>query len=585
MRPIYKTIILSLLVFAGTSCSDFLDKQPHTLIPEIYFNNEAELQTFLTGVYSPLMQEPFYGSEYFVANAGGDDLSFYQRSTPPVDGAIICNNVNSSNPSITKFWRLLYDGINRANMLIENADKNNTIPQTVRDRVKAEALFLRSFYYFNLVQGWGDVPMRLTSVSLPENLSLARTPKQVVYDQIVKDINAAIPSLYTSDQLLYTGRVTQSAAKAILARIYLFRAGENYRDNAVGNTTTNSADSVRAYFTHARDLCLDIKNSGLHGLVKPYSSIFVDMCTDKYHSAGIRESIWEAEEAGNRSTPDQAAGRAGNTFGFGATIDYSALSAYASLKGRRNPGYSYQFIFATSKLYELYESEGDTARCDWNIAPYIYMYQDKTKDAQQPVTGLKYWYGKKPAALVSGKAATGDSIVVQSLTTSNATKTRCSAKFRRELELVTPKNKNYTPINVPIIHYSDVLLMLAEAENEINDNPTDVAYAAIDEVRNRAGISPLTGSALSKEDFRLAVKKERAMELCFEGIRRWDLIRWGDYHTAMNGIPGYVSRPGWGTNYKYAENYFKVSPYYNYFPIPDMEMSVNKLIVKNNPGW
>ena len=75
------------------------------------------------------------------------------------------------------------------------------------------------------------------------------------------------------------------------------------------------------------------------------------------------------------------------------------------------------------------------------------------------------------------------------------------------------------------------------------------------------------------------------MELCFEGIRRWDLIRWGDYHTAMNGIPAYVAQPGWGTNYKYAENYFKVSPYYNYFPIPDMEMSVNKLIVKNNPGW
>ena len=577
MRPIYKTIIFSLLVFTGTSCSDFLDKQPHTLTPETYFNNEAELQTFLTGVYSPLMQEPFYGGDYLLTNGGGDDLSFYQRSNP-TDG-IICNNANSGNASVMKFWRLLYDGINRANMLLENVDKNNTIPQTVRDRVKAEALFLRSFYYFNLIQGWGDVPMRLATVTSPDNLSLARTPKQELYNQLIKDINAAIPALYTADQLPYTGRVTQSAAKAILARIYMFRAGENFRDNAVGNTITNSADSVRAYFTHARDLCLDIKNSGLHGLVKPYSSIFVDMCTDKYHSAVIRESIWEAEEAGNRSTPDQAAGRAGNTFGFGCTVDYSTVSAYASLKGMGNPGFSYKFIYATSKLFEMYESEGDTARCDWNIAPYEYTYASA---APKQVTGRQYYFGKKPASLTTVE---GLPVTTLSQASSDANKTRCDAKFRRELEIITPKNKNFTSINVPIIHYSDVLLMLAEAENEINDNPTDVAYLAMDEVRNRAGISPLTGSALSKKDFRLAVKKERAMELCFEGIRRWDLIRWGNFHTAMNEIPGYVARPGWGTNYKYAENYFKVSPYYNYFPIPDMEMSVNKLIVKNNPGW
>ena len=577
MKSIYKTVIYSFLVVLASSCSDFLDKQPYTLTPETYFNNETELQTFLTGVYSPLMQEPFYGSDYLVTNGGGDDLSFYQRSNP-VDG-IVCNNANSGNSSIMKFWRLLYDGINRANMLLENADKNATISETVRNRVKAEALFLRSFYYFNLVQGWGDVPMRLASVNSPDNLSIARTPKQEVYNQIISDINKAIPYLYTADQLSYTGRVTQSAAKAILARIYMFRAGENFRDAAVGNDITNTQDSIQAYFTHARDLCLEIKNSNLHGLVKPYSSIFIDMCTDKYNSAGVRESIWEAEEAGNRTTPDQASGRAGNTFGFGATKDYATNATYASLKGMSNPGYSYKFIYGSLKLYEMYESEGDTARCDWNIAPYEYTYATA---APNQVTGRQYYFGKKPASLTTVE---GFPCTQLSQASSDANKTRCDAKFRRELEQVTPKNKNYTPINVPIIHYSDVLLMLAEAENEMNDAPTGLAFASIDEVRDRAGISPLTGSGLSKEDFREAIKKERAMELCFEGIRRWDLIRWGDYYTAMSAMPQMISKPGWGTNYKYAENYYKVSVYYNYFPIPDLEMSVNKLITKNNPGW
>ena len=577
MKPIYKLSFFVLFAFLATSCSDFLDKEPHTLTPETYFNTESELQTFLTGVYSPLMQEPFYGSDYLLTNGGGDDLSFYQRSNP-VDG-IICNNANSGNSSVLKFWRLLYDGINRANMLLENADNNTAISQNVRDKVKAEALFLRSFYYFNLVQGWGDVPMRLASVNSPDNLNLARTPKQDVYNQVIKDINTAMPFLYTSDQLSYTGRVTQSAAKAILARIYLFRAGENYRDIAVGMSITNTTDSIQEYFTHARDLCMEIKNSGLHGLVKPYSSIFTDMCTDKYNSTGIRESIWEAEEAGNRSTPDQASGRAGNTFGFGATKDYSTNSTYASLKGMSNPGYSYKFIYGSLKLYEMYESEGDTARCDWNIAPYEYTYATA---APNQVTGRQYYFGKKPAALTTIEGLPCTQLGQAS---SDANKTRCDAKFRRELEQVTPKNKNYTPINVPIIHYSDVLLMLAEAENEINDVPSGLAYSCLDEVRLRADIFPLTGSGMTKEDFRVAVKKERAMELCFEGIRRWDLIRWGDYYSAMSEMPNYTSRAGWGTNLKYAENYYKVSVYYNFFPIPDMEMSVNKLIVKNNPGW
>ena len=584
MKTINNIVLLTIGLFLACSCSDFLLKEPNTLTPENYFNTETELSSFLTGVYSPLMQENFYGNYYFTNNSGGDDLSFYQRSTAISDGAVICANINSGNSSITQFWRLLYDGINRANILIENVDHNTSIAQTIRDRTRAEALFLRSFYYYNLVQGWGDVPFRLKASVYysPDSLNLPRTPKQLIYDRIIKDINTAIPYLYTSDQLSYTGRVTQSAAKGVLARIYLFRAGENNRDVAVGNELTNTTDSIKAYFTHARDLCESIKNSGLHGLAKPYRSIFSDMCQDKYNSMGIRESIWEAEEAGSRSAVYQAAGRLGNTIGFGATNDYSTVAAYSSLLGVKNPGYSYQFIFASVKLFEMYEAEGDTARCDWNIAPFVYMYSTATN---KPVTGKKYWYGKKPATIVSGHAISADSVALYDQKTSDASKTRCSAKYRRELEVVIPKNKNYTPINAPIIHYSDVLLMLAEAENELNDVPTNLAYDCIDAVRTRAGIMALKGNGLTKDQFRDALKRERAMELCFEGIRRWDLIRWGDYYAAMSGMSAYVSKTSWSTSYSYAANYYKISTYYNYFPIPDMEMSVNKSIIKNNPGW
>ncbi len=570
MKSIRNIAITAVVFISMLSCSDFWNKEPHLLTDETYFNNETELKTFLTGVYSPIMQEHFYGNYYPLYNAGGDDLTFYQRSTPTV--SIICANASSTNEYITKFWRILYDGINRANILLENVDRNDDISQSYRDKVRAEALFLRSFYYFNLVQGWGDVPMRLESVKEAFGLNLARTDKQIIYDQIIEDIKTAIPYLPQSNEVT-SGYITQSAAKGILARIYLFRAGEHYRDK------TTAGPEVETYFRAARDWAKEVKDSNLHGLVTPYSRIFLDYSEDKYNSTGIIESIWEAEEAGNRSTAEQSAGRIGNVIGFGSKNDYSTSTTYKDLNGMKNPGYSYRFAYNSLKMYEMYDSEGDTARGDWSIAPYEYKY---ASTGEQEVTGREYYYGKLPAGLteVDGMPCTELNEV-----SSNANKTRCVAKYRREHEVVTPKNKNYTPINFPILRYSDVLLMIAEADNEINGGPTDLAYECIDAVRERAHLAPLRGTGLSRDTFREAIKKERAMELCYEAIRRWDLIRWGDYYRTMLEMQGNVQQEGWSAGLKYAVDYYKISEAYNYYPIPEAEMSVNKLITQNNPGW
>lgn len=553
------------------SCSHFLEKEPYTLVPETYFNNESELQTFLTGVYSPLMQEHFYGNYYPTYNAGGDDLSFFQRSSPT--SSILCANANSSNQYITTYWRVLYEGINRANILLENADRNADIAKATRDRIKAEALFLRSFYYFNLVQGWGDVPLRIESTKSVYNLDAARANKQVVYDQLINDIVLALPHLRKSDELTYTGAVTQSAAKGILARIYLFRAGEHFRDKKAPGA------EVQQYFAQAKRWALEVKESMLHGLVDDYKRVFIDLAEDKYNSTGVRESIWEIEEAGNRSTPEHASGRIGNQLGFGTTVDFSSVEAFKNAGGLINPGYSYRFIFASLKLYNLYEAENDIERGNWNIAPYEYIHATA---APRPITSIRFFYGKNTDGLTS---MGGLPVEEMTATASDVNKTRCVAKYRREHEVVLPKNKNYTPINFPVLRYSDILLMIAEADNEINNDPTPLAYECIDLVRQRAKIAPLTGTGLSKEQFREAIKKERAMEFCFEATRRWDLIRWGDFVKNMTDMQDLVSNSGWSNNHKYAVNYYKISEAYNYFPIPDSEMATNKLITENNPGW
>ncbi|MBB4034189.1 hypothetical protein GGR21_000074 [Dysgonomonas hofstadii] len=573
-----KYIFLSFLsVCLFSSCSDFLDKEPTKSTPETYFNTESELKTFLLSVYNPLMQEYFYGDCYPLYIAGGDDLTFYQRSSPKE--SMICATASPGTPEITSYWRILYDGINRANMLMENADKNTEISSDVRAQAKAEALFLRSFYYFNLVQGWGDVPFRLEAVKSVEGLSIPRTDKQVIYDRIIADIETAIPDLPSITDLASPGTISQTAAQGILARIYLFRAGEYHRDKKTAGT------EVTEYTTKAREWALRVYNSNLHDLAPSYKQVFIDMCSDQYNSQGVYESMWEVEEAGNRINSNAySAGRIGNTIGFGANVDYSANASFKDYTGMRNPGYGYRFAFASLKLYNMYEEEGDTERGNWNIADYEYTYVDGNSNLG--IAGRKYFQGKKP----NGPANEIVDGMLYEEEASSGNKTRSAAKYRREYESVTPKNKNFTPINFPILRYSDILLILAETENELN-GPAD-AYQYINRVRNRAGLGDLDAiNTPTKADFTDALKKERAMELCFEAIRRWDLIRWGEFYTTMQAMVSYVNSHqgtgvgmGWNTGHKYAADYYNVPASYVYFPIPDWEITTNKAVTQN-AGW
>jgi len=213
--------------------------------------------------------------------------------------------------------------------------------------------------------------------------------------------------------------------------------------------------------------------------------VFLDLAEDKYNSTSIRESIWEAEMAGNLSTAEYVAGRIGNVIGFGSSVDHSAVVSIQDKTGMANPGYSYRFIFASLKLYEMYELEGDTARGNWCIIPYEYKYDTSSSKL---VAGRNYYFGKKPKDLteIDGFPC----IELSDAASSN--KVRCCGKYRREYEPHTPKAKNYTCINFPILRYNDVLLMLAEAENEVN-GPTSLAFECLNRVRTRAGLNGLSG--------------------------------------------------------------------------------------------
>lgn len=572
MKALKITIIALLAGFSMASC-DFLDKEPTKLTPENYFNTPAEANSFLTGVYAILSQPTFYGGDYMYLVAG-DDLSHYGGSgRGPASTGLICNNATTSDNAVTAFWYALYSGINRANMFLENIDKVNGFDAGVKEQYIAEARFLRAFYYFNLVECWGDVPFKTVSTQSVTNLNIPRTDKQEIYDFIVSEMaDAAETGLKSASDLAYKpGRISQSTAWGILARVYMFRAGEHYRE---GRNATQA--EKKDYFEKASFYAQKVMTAG-HKLAANYWDPFIDMCSDKYNTTA-NESIWEAEFAGNNTSDTQAEGRIGNIIGLAGPD----LSSKSDVTGAKDPGYGYAFIYSTPKLYNLYVNNGDTKRFNWSIAPFEY------KEAGGKNTGVthrEFEQGKLAEVMSQYGQQRGTYQYADDTEKTTATKnfSRMCGKYRREYE-ADKKDKNYTAINFPILRYADVLLMIAEAENEANNGPTTLAYQCMKEVRERTGLNELPD--MTQEEFRQTVKDERAMELCFEYTRRFDLIRWGEYVKNMRAL---VTEAQSGNNWTQGPTnvytYFNISSTYNYFPIPDAEMSVNKDITQNNPGW
>ena len=521
--------------FGFTGCEKFLSTKPtDNFSPEFYYSSEGQLNTALIGVYDPLSTEDLYGNNVFTTLDACTDEGYYARSNI-VTGPQVYNYDFSDN-NIRSYWRTLYMGIERANLLISNIDKAD-MDSVKRKHILAQALFLRAYYHFDLVKNFGDVPLKLTPTTDVTLVNFPRTPAKQVYDQIIKDMTEAEAMLPTASSLGSASRVSKTTAQGLLARVCLFAAGYPVRD--------------ASRYADARSWAAKVIASGEHGLNETfnavltntaYSQIFINHVQDKYD---IRESMWEAEFSGNRSDAYLESGRVGNTNG----IQFTPATNF------QDTGYCYGFIAATSRQYQLYASAD--LRRDWAIAPFVY----------------------------------NNNTLARTYFTATQIFNRNPGKWRRSFETLTPKNKNYTPTNYPLLRYADVLLMFAEAENQVN-GPTQEAYNAINMVRRRGyGLSVATPSVvadltpgLSKAQFQQAVQDERARELCFEGLRRNDLIRWGIFVTVMNSVAQEIITTA-PANLRYAAlGGSNVSVRHQLFPIPAAELAVNKAMTQN-PGW
>ena len=210
-------ICLSLLLIAGVSCKKFLATTPTDfLTPETYYETEQQLNAALTGVYDALGQDGTF-SRYLVTELMfATDEAYYNRdASTPVPQLY---NHSSSDSRVYGSWRQLYIGINRANLLLENINKPK-MDEAKRKVMRGEALFLRAFMYFQLVNIWGDVPLRLKSSTAADPVSFPRTPASVVMQQIVNDMTEAEGLVKGIADWGFSGRVSKTAVEAVRARV------------------------------------------------------------------------------------------------------------------------------------------------------------------------------------------------------------------------------------------------------------------------------------------------------------------------------------------------------------------------------
>ena len=188
---------------------------------------------------------------------------------------------------------------------------------------------------------------------------------------------------------------------------------------------------------------------------------------------------------------------------------------------------------------------------------------------------------EKAPYIYAGKTSFDDPITAQAI--------RNCGKWRREVqyEQVMDSKRLYTAINYPLLRYSDVLLMYAEASLEYNGAVSQDAYDCVKALRDRAAVKTNDFSSYDVASFREFVRNERGRELCFEGIRKYDLIRWGIFVEAMNGYVKAATDERWSGSAKssYAAAIgSSVQPKHVVLPVPAVELGVNNLLVQN-PLW
>lgn len=507
-------ILIAMLVCLNIcGCSDFLEEDPKgKLTTDNFYNSESDARQAINGVYRRLSDSWVTG--YNIKQIPNDLL---KRASWDEASGLSNFTYGSENTYIAGMWQNHYAVIKDCNSVIDNVTTNKEKINNW-ERYVGQAHGIRAFLYFDLVRWFGDVPLVLTDTKSLDGLEVTRTPQKEVFRQIIEDFEYCISHTMdkgdTSKGYQY-GRLTKDACHGFLAKVYLWLGSVAQRDGK--EILGNAADNFEKSLEHSSAVI----QGGRYKLVDYYPDVFNAKTRDKAPD----EVLWCVQGL----TGDDTGTWTGMVFG---------------IRGNQNLGGSWDNISSSDYHRMMYEPS-DSIRRLWNC-PRMTIQDDGTLWGWDY---KMYWDTRGDQKL--SEATENNNWLQWSI-----------GKFRR-YPLADPSSYNYTNFGMdePLLRYADVLLMYAEAYNEVNHGPGDYrpssgmdmsgisiqsAYDAVNLVRKRSRIAnegimhqdvlprKLITDYATEVDECVPDWKPGAYGYIYDGVRTaWEYNRYGDDYTAF----------------------------------------------------
>lgn len=550
------TVICLTLLFQG--CEDFLDTQSYTKQNTSNFPmsvDDAKKQ--LTGIYSTLSSaiKNVADTHFYMAELASDDR-FGGGGENDKDMQGFDHLMNTKPNRFGTYWEARYQGIFRANMALETLENlTDWESEAQKNHFTGEVYFLRALFYFELSQTFGEIPLILKT----EAENLPKSPADITYAQIASDLKNAIELMnstsYTNTE---SGHATKWAAQALMARVFLFYTGY-YNKNELP-LPEGEGSITKAQVVGWLDDC--ISNSG-HDLVSDFRNLWPytnEFTVEHYNYTKGKNLMWE--EDGNKETV--FAVKFGTSVDWGDQFKLGYSNQYNLHFGlRSNNGGESTFPFGqgwgagpvNSELWTEWSSAepNDIRRTAsiLNVETELVSYEYGA-DTQMEETG--FWQKKY--------------IPITAYDSDNTfTISYAILKDEAQVDYQLAHTQDLV-----LIRFADVLLM----HSELSENAT-----GINRVRARADLDPVTYSLE-------AIKKERRWELAFEGLRYFDLMRWGDAADKLaaqegvaiknRGVDAVMRAFGGGYRARYEATG-------GFWPIPYSQVELSDGVLTQNAGW
>ncbi|MBO5252052.1 MAG: RagB/SusD family nutrient uptake outer membrane protein [Bacteroidaceae bacterium] len=471
------------------ACNDYLDVDvPSKSSNEDIYTSETETSLALNEVYAKALTDNTFGNMAYNNMLLNSDVDFSAKADEVAQlNAPRRFDCTAESSDTEKFWNALYSGVETANNFIYNLENSEMYSKENANltQMLGEAKVLRAMFYYELLCYWGDIPFSMLPTYVTQEFILPITSRDEIYKQLIEDLEGIAPLMKTVSEISDgVERPSKEACWAMIARLALQAGGYSLRpaDGSKYGKMARPANS-QEFYQKARTYADMVIQSGTHALNKEYKQVFIDECNFIVNNNDdvIFELPFGSGDTGQwgyRQGP-QAKSYEGKT---------------AHVWGEANGGVQvtpfYRFSFDEKDLRR------DYITCFW------YYETEGQPAVHHNYTSYNGKWSKLWNTLGLGNITTGA-----------------------------------TGINFAYLRYSDVLLMFAEAENELN-GPTEAAQNALKAVRKRAFSSAdhaekvdayVATAAASKADFLDAVLDERAWEFAGENMRWKDLVRNNQY--------------------------------------------------------